>query len=328
MRLLPLFFTLMRARRRARTALFIAALCGSGAAVGSSTTLAVMALNALGAGSIVKAAQAQGLVPATPPKSSIAVSGNEPWHAQASAGSFDACREQFAQGRQPRLQGLDSRTASGLRPLCFDGFAVMYSSQHKTPLYVAQVLDRQRLAAAKQQQRSDQFFEDARLPRAARATLEDYRGSGFDRGHMAPAGDMGDERSMAQSFSLANIVPQAREHNRKPWADVEKATRSYVLRASGPVYVITGVVHEAGQCPIAAQPQPPRTFDAQACTIGAGKVAVPSHMFKLVFDPQRNRAWAHWLPNRDDARVSPPIAYAELVRRTGIDFLPGFDGQP
>ena len=314
MRLLPLFFTFLKARRRVRTALMLAALCGSGAAVGSSTTLAVIALNALGAGSVVKAAQAQGGVSSS--------------HPTAAPGSFEACRDQFAQGRQPQLLSLDARTTSGLRPLCFDGFAVMYSSQHKTPLYVAQVLDRQRLAAAQKQQRSDQFFEDARLPRPVRATLEDYRGSGFDRGHLAPAGDMGDGRSMAQSFSLANIVPQAREHNRAAWADVEKATRSYVKRASGAVYVITGVVHEPGQCPIAMQPQNPRIFDAQACTIGAGKVAVPSHMFKLVYDPLRNRAWAHWLPNRDDARVGPPIAYAELVRRTGIDFLPAMQVQP
>ena len=54
-----------------------------------------------------------------------------------------------------------------------------------------------------------------------------------------------------------------------------------------------------------------------------GLTAVPSHLFKLVYDEERNVAWAHWHANSDDARGSELISYAELVRRTGVDFLPG-----
>jgi endonuclease G len=111
---------------------------------------------------------------------------------------------------------------------------------------------------------------------------------------------------MAQSFSLANMVPQSVVGNRHAWANIEKATRKYVMRAAGDVFVITGPVFE---------PNPP--------TIGANRVWVPQHLFKLVFDPSTGRAWAHWLDNTDEARVARPISYAELVRRTGIEFFPG-----
>lgn len=189
------------------------------------------------------------------------------------------------------------------RALCYSSFAILYSGKSRTPIYVAERLNKAQLKT--RITRSNRFFADARLPRAERAELEDYKNSGLDRGHMAPAGDMSTPESMAQSFSLANMVPQSTVGNRHAWANIEKATRKYVMRAAGDVFVITGPVFE---------PDPP--------TIGANRVWVPQHLFKLVYDPSTGRVWAHWLDNRDDARVGKPISYADLVRRTGIEFLP------
>lgn len=50
---------------------------------------------------------------------------------------------------------------------------------------------------------------------------------------------------------------------------------------------------------------------------------VPTYLYKLVYDATADRAWAHWQANQEGERVSRPISYAELVRRTGIEFLPG-----
>lgn len=111
---------------------------------------------------------------------------------------------------------------------------------------------------------------------------------------------------MAQSFSLANVVPQAPQNNRGAWSKLESDTRKYVMRAKGPVFVFTGPAYSA-------------SFE----TIGPGKVAVPSHLFELVYDQQAGRAWAHWIANSDDATIGRPISYQELVGRTGIEFLPG-----
>jgi endonuclease G len=64
-------------------------------------------------------------------------------------------------------------------------------------------------------------------------------------------------------------------------------------------------------------------YGSEPRTIGPGRVAVPSHLFKLVYDASSGRAWAHWLANTDEARAGAPISYPELVKRTGIEFLPG-----
>jgi endonuclease G len=220
------------------------------------------------------------------------------------AEDFSACLQFFANAKPPVVA---PRPAN--RTLCYDAFAILHSGESKTPIFVAERLNRASQADVKDR-RSSKYFADARLPLAERATLEDYKGSGYDRGHMAPAGDMATPQAMAQSFSLANMVPQAPEHNRGVWAkSVENATRKYVMRAVGEVFVITGPMYVPS---IAGSPG-----------IGPGQVRVPKYLFKLVYDQGSNRAWAYWHENADATRGSKPISYGELVKRTGIEFLPG-----
>ncbi|MGN5478757.1 DNA/RNA non-specific endonuclease [Cupriavidus basilensis] len=222
---------------------------------------------------------------------------------QAATG-FEGCPQFFANGVVPQV-----RNAQSLKPraLCFDAFAVLHSGTTRTPVYVAERLSSEQVADAQGEERTNKFFADARLPRAERAELDDYKSSGYDRGHMAPAGDMPSATAMAQSFSLANMVPQAPQNNRKSWAGIEKATRKYVQRARGNVYVITGPVFGS----------------AAPTTIGQDQVWVPQYLFKLVYDSTTHRAWAHWIENSDSARAGQPITYRELVKRTGVEFLPG-----
>jgi endonuclease G len=218
---------------------------------------------------------------------------------------FKGCRD-FFPGELPRVPDLQARKP---RDLCFDAFAVLHSGRTKTLVFVVERLTAAQLQDASDEQRTNRFFADARLPSAERATLEDYKGSGYDRGHMAPAADMPTARAMEQSFSLANMVPQAPENNRKTWASLEGATRAYIKRAKGPVFVFTGPVYPA----------------AGAQVIGKGRVWVPAQLYKLVYDANTNRAWVHWVENENEARAGKPISYRELVQRTGIEFLPGID---
>lgn len=80
------------------------------------------------------------------------------------------------------------------------------------------------LTEAREVKRTNRFYQEARLPSAERATLQDYKNSGFDRGHLFPAGDASSDKIMAQSFSLSNIVPQAAQHNRRAWNIIERDT--------------------------------------------------------------------------------------------------------
>jgi endonuclease G len=208
--------------------------------------------------------------------------------------AFDDCRKLFPEEQVPV-------TLEVGRDLCFDDFAIYYSPKDKKPIYTVERLNGRELEAPRPK-RSNQFYEEARLPTHERSLLADYRGSGFDRGHNVPAGDMTRERGMAQSFSLANMMPQARQNNQGIWAKrVEEATRMYAKRAAGDLYVYTGSTGSLG-------------------SIGKSKVTVPAHLFKLVYDPHKQIAWAYWVENQDSATVAPLISYAELVDKTGIDF--------
>mgnify|MGYP001571104555 CR=1 FL=1 len=153
-----------------------------------------------------------------------------------------------------------------------------------------------RLIEDADERRAKRFFADARLPRAERAELEGYKNSGYSRGHMAPVGGMPTPTAMAQSFSLANMVPQNAQHNGGAWAKIEQDTRHYVKRATGDVFVITGPV-----------------FTDAGPHIGANGVKVPTYLFKLVYDATTQRAWAHWQQNREGETVGRPISYQELV---------------
>ncbi|WP_374348140.1 DNA/RNA non-specific endonuclease [Chitinimonas sp.] len=221
----------------------------------------------------------------------------------AKSANFAQCPQFFYRGIAPAIA-----EPGRLKPsaLCYDAFAVYHSGLTRTPIYVAQHLTPASLTDAQDEVRTNRFFADARLPSAERAELDDYKGSGYDRGHLAPAGDMPTARAMAQSFSLANMVPQAPDNNRGIWAkSVEKAVRQYVQRTGSEVYVITGPVYTQGQSADAA----------------VKRVWVPDYLFKLVYDPARQKSWAYWVANRNDARMEKPISYEELVERTGIAFL-------
>ncbi|RYH69256.1 MAG: DNA/RNA non-specific endonuclease [Alcaligenaceae bacterium] len=213
---------------------------------------------------------------------------------------FVNCPQFFAGGRAPAVA-----IAGRLRELCFDSFAVLHSGESRTPVYVAERLNRNSVLRAQKVERKDRFFADARLPAAERAELSDYKGSGYSRGHMAAAANMPTVQSMAQSFSLANIVPQDPRQNSGPWAKVEEDTRMYVLRAAGDVYVMTG--------PVFADPK----------AIGANRVHVPTHLFKLVYDESTGRSWVHWQQNAPDAKVNKPLSYAQFQQWVGLDLLPG-----
>jgi endonuclease G, mitochondrial len=159
--------------------------------------------------------------------------------------------------------------------LCYSDFTVLHSGVTHGPLWSAEHLTARRIDEARDNTRTNRFFVDKTLPAGASAQLSDYRKSGYDRGHMSPAGDRWSSKAMAESFSLANVVPQNPSNNRRIWSRIEQAVRRLVDE-SGEAYVVTG----------------PLFSGRQLQTIGETRVLVPTQLYKVVYLPARNLAFA------------------------------------
>jgi endonuclease G len=190
-------------------------------------------------------------------------------------------------------------------PLCSDGFAVLYSTTSKTPLVVVERLNAGIIANAKGEERTNIFYADPRLKQGERAELSDYEGTGYDRGHQAPAGDAVNPHAMAQTFALSNMIPQDPTNNRKVWSKIEGDTRKYASLAKGDVFVYTGPIFTTNNVK----------------TIGNNKVWVPTRIFKLVYDRYTGKSWAFILENNSSATVGAPMSYQDFVKVTGLRLI-------
>lgn len=211
------------------------------------------------------------------------------------------CSEMFAAGQPPALT--NPKLAARTTLLCNDAYAALASGVTKGPLWSAERLTRRSVGIARGTPREGEFHADERVPPADRSQLDDYRGSGFDRGHMAPSGDMPGPSAQQQSFALSNMVPQAQELNRGLWSDIEQTVRGLATRR-GTVFVVTG----------------PAFVGAEVRAVGNG-VLVPSGVWKAVFDPQAGLAGVYACSNRAAAQCAV-VSVAQLTAMTGIDPFP------
>lgn len=214
--------------------------------------------------------------------------------------SNSSCLNQFYREIPPYLVKTSLNKHS--YPLCYNGFNVMYSGVSKTPLWVAESLTVQRLST--KIKREDNFHEESRVSSSHRATLADYRGSGYDRGHMAPNADMSNKEAQFHSFSLANMVPQSPKNNQQVWRELEEATRAIVTKQKNDMYVITGPVFSGKKLK----------------TIGDG-VIVPTGVFKAIYIPKTDVIGVYYAPNDSSLRVKI-MSVCQLEEEIGINLFP------
>ncbi len=211
--------------------------------------------------------------------------------------SPSACSRVFADGRAPAI----SRSADN-RLLCFRAYAVQHSARTRTAVWSAEHLTRAAVDAARELPRDSDFYEEPRLPRNERANLNDYgRGAGFDRGHLAPSGDFGDKESQAESFSLANVIPQHPFSNRRTWSHLETSTRRLV-RKVGAAYVVTGPA-----------------FIRDAGTL-RGRIRVPDFVWKAIYVPGMGAA--AYIARNDATPAYSVVSIGELAHFVGVDPFP------
>ena len=216
-----------------------------------------------------------------------------------------ACPSHYVDGRVPEIR--NGKLASATRELCYGVFGVMHSGITRTPLWSAEHLTSGNVEQARELDRENSFHPEPRLPRSERAELSDYARSGFDRGHMAPNGDMPDRATQRDSFTLANMVPQDADNNRQVWAGIEQAVRK-LAKKEGDLYVITG----------------PAFLGSGLRKVG--NVLVPSHLYKVVYSPRQRAGAAYFVENKADVNYVT-MSVAQLEAKIGIDLLPSLSAR-
>ena len=193
------------------------------------------------------------------------------------------------------------------RVITHKGYTVSYNYDWKIPNWVAYELTDHEVKG--EVPRYDRFKPDPMVPQGETATTNDYKYSGYDRGHMAPAADMKwDEQVMRESFYLSNICPQNPNLNGGVWKDLEEQVRDLALQ-KGKIFVVCGpIVNDA------------------STTIGENKVVVPQAFYKVLL--QENHGEIHTIgfvyENKSGRRPMSTYAMSvdEVEELTKIDFFP------
>lgn len=186
------------------------------------------------------------------------------------------------------------------------GYTLSYNEKNEQANWVAYELTAGE--TFKTVNRSDDFRPDGDV-RTGSATNADYKGMGYDRGHLAPAADMGwSATTMQESFFYSNMSPQVSGFNRGVWKRLEEQVRQWAVDNRA-IYVVTG--------PLLPDNLP---------TIGANKVSVPRFYYKVILDytSPELKGIGFILPNASSSLPlrSFVVTIDYVEKMTGIDFFP------
>ena len=188
-------------------------------------------------------------------------------------------------------------------------YTLSYSEPHEQAEWVAYTLKQEHLTYDDRER--PYFIEDPKVSTKS-ADWRNYRGSGYDRGHLLPAGDRRfSEQAYNETFYTSNISPQNKDFNAGIWNRLEQQVR-YWCKKEGELFVVTGGVLEEGL------PQ-----------IGDEDVDVPRAYYKIVMkgSGDNTKVLAFLIPAEESQKPLQGflVSVDEVEKRTGIDF---FEKQP
>lgn len=194
-----------------------------------------------------------------------------------------------------------------------DYYSLSYDEKHEQAEWVTYFISRKRLNN-KRANRKDWFEKDP-MVKTGSATYKDYKGSGYDKGHLAPAADMAfSEQAMEDCFYMSNMSPQVHNFNGGIWRELEELARDWG-RMNDKLYVVTGPI-----------------FQDNLGEIGrTNRVTVPGYYYKILVDLEgsEKKAIGFVMPNAVSNK--PLTAYVktidEIEEITGIDFFPELDDE-
>lgn len=219
--------------------------------------------------------------------------------------NFEKCAT-FFPDNQPKVVLDNYSQALSPSQLCSDTFAVLYSKRTKTPLVVVEKLNAS-MMQNKAENSGQAYFADPRIEKGEAAALSDWSGAGMDKGRLALLSTFGQSNASAQSYALTNVVAQPPRFHKQVWSKVETEVKSYVSVAKGDVYVYTGALF---------------TSIDKMQILGDNRVWVPTHLYKLVYDPTSNTVWAYVVANEADAQIGKPLNYESFMRTARLRLLP------
>ncbi len=184
-------------------------------------------------------------------------------------------------------------------------FTLSYNEPFEQAEWVAYTLKPEHLTM---DERERPFFLEDPKVKTKSADWRNYKGSGYDRGHLCPAGDRRfSEYAYRETFYTSNIVPQENEFNAGIWNSLEQQVR-YWCKRYGTIYVITGGI-----------------LEGNLMAIGDEDVAVPEYFYKIIVrgKPDKPKLLCFLLPHEDSAKPLEQflIPVDELEALTGIDFF-------
>lgn len=191
--------------------------------------------------------------------------------------------------------------------ITYSAYEVMYNPEYKIPRWV-----RYELLASETDgvwsRKGLKFTPDLSVS-FPQAEDYDYRGSGWSRGHMAPAADFKwSSTAMIESFYFTNCCPQNLELNSGQWSTLEKKVRDWANRY-GSLTVYTG----------------PIVLDNAYGTIGYNKVVVPDAFFKAILAGEQSIAFVMYNHNNNENLQKCAMSVDDLEALTGIDFFAELD---
>ncbi|WP_026450483.1 DNA/RNA non-specific endonuclease [Aequorivita capsosiphonis] len=185
-------------------------------------------------------------------------------------------------------------------------YTLSYSEKHEQAEWVAYELKNSDLSRNKFER---PYFNEDKSVSTKSADWRNYKNSGYDRGHLCPAGDRKySYEAYNETFLTSNISPQDREFNAGIWNRLEQKVRFWADKYDG-VYVVTGGV-----------------LKGNMKSIGYENVSVPNEFYKIVVDVTdgNHKAIAFLIPNKpsDKSFYEYAVSIDEIEAKTGIDFFP------
>lgn len=189
----------------------------------------------------------------------------------------------------------------------YEGYTVSYNPEAKIPVWVKYELERSEVDGP--YTRKGLNFRRDKTVDLPQASDDDYRNSGWSRGHMAPAGDFKwSEDAMGDTFYFTNCCPQNQSLNAGQWSTLEDKVRSWAKKY-GKVVVYTG----------------PIVGSNEYGTIGENQVVVPDAFFKAVLSGNQSIAFVMFNCAKNENMQKCSMSVDQLELLTGLDFFPELD---